>query len=823
MPQSGASSPPCSYRPLMPLVLALMTGMSVGAWLPGYLWIAAGAVLTIAAVSIRNVMKAGRRFLLPMSFCALVGYLAVQPWLADTLPEDHVSRFDGKQYWKIRGRVVETPEVNRDRWRFVLAAEALQAAGRTRVVSGRVLVTGRGDWPGADCGDRVAFTGRLSAIHGFANPGGFDYERFLAFRAIRVRAYAKARSLQVLSRSETGRWQNRLDKSRARLAEAMETALAASEPSTVLLLKALLLGQSGGLPDHLRQDFNRAGVGHVLAISGLHIGMVAAFCFGAATRLLVWIPWVLRRAWARKGAALFSLVPVLGYGMLAGLSPSTRRAVIMVMVFLLGYWVGRRPDRFNTLALAALVILVIYPPALFSISFQLSFVAVLAILAGLKTMPAPGLKSEHPKLGALLCRLAEFVWVSVLAILGTLPLVTHYFNQVSLAGPAVNLVVVPLVGLVVVPTGLAGVAATCLSTDLAALLWKTAALGVDLIRMTVAWTAQWPWASVQCVTPNSMEIGLYYLLAAGLIFRRSLPRPRVVFACLLCLCVVDAGYWTYQRFGRRELRLTAMDVGQGTASLIEFPKGYTALVDGGGFSDNSSFDVGRQIVAPFLWRRKIRTVDLVVLSHANSDHLNGLRYILQHFKVGQVWSNGEGADSAGYKRWQELVRESGAAVPSIARMSAWKSLPGVEIEILAPPPDFRWRSATEPWRDLNNNSLVLRVRYKNVSILCTGDIMAAAETEMLDRIGSQRLSSTILLVPHHGSRSSSTLRFLEAVHPREALISAGWRNRFGFPHVDVLNRLNRLGARTWCTAQDGAVSIVTNGDTYRIAPSRRHQ
>lgn len=420
----------------------------------------------------------------------------------------------------------------------------------------------------------------------------------------------------------------------------------------------------------------------------------------------------------------------------------------------------------------------------------------------------------------MLGRLVLLVRVSLLAVAGTLPLVLHYFNQVSLAGPVVNLLVVPLVGLVVVPAGLAGVAAAALNGHLAALLWHVAALGMDAVRITVEWTARLPWAALQTVTPTVFEMCLYYMTAAILLGWKRIPRPRTALALVLALVVLDAGYWVHQRFGRRDLQVTIIDVGQGTANLVQFPGGYTALIDGGGFSDNTAFDVGQKIVAPLLWRLKIADVDLVVLSHANSDHLNGLLYILEHFHVKEVWSNGEQSSSKGYRQWRRLLGDLEV------RHDDWKTLPamrahhGARLRILAPPGDFKQRGATERWRDLNNNSVVLHLKYQDVSFLFAGDIKSQAERDLVARLGAGTLQSTFLVVPHHGSRHSSTASFLEAVQPREALISAGWRNRFGFPHAEVMQRLEEVNARTWCTADHGAIRVVTDGNKYRIETFR---
>jgi competence protein ComEC len=805
---------------MVPMVPAFIVGIALGAYRPGYAgWVMGALILSVAwlviNILLRRPVLAG-----PLLWIAFVGYLSIQPWLIDTVPDRHVSRFAGDRIWMISGTIAEQPNFSRGRWRFLLDTDGLRAGGKYYPASGRVLVSGRGYWPGADRGERVMFTGRLRPIRGFSNPGGFDYERFRALQAVRASAYAKTGTFKVISLSGTGGWKARLDAYRNQLGGMLDQALSGYPQQTVCLLRALLLGDREQVSPQMRQAFNRAGVSHVLAISGLHIGMVATVSFAVVKWLLTWIPLLLRHAWTRKGAALASLGTVLGYGLLAGLSPSTQRAMIMVALFLMTYWVGRRHDWSNTLAVAAMVILWVHPPALLSISFQLSFAAVLAILIGLSMGPGAttGLKSSW--LGRILRRLALFIWVSLLALGGTLPLVLHYFNQVSVVGPAVNLLVVPLVGMAIVPAGLAGVAAAPINAGLAALLWQVAAYGMDLVRLIVGWAARLPWSAIQTVTPSGLEICLYYFMVVVLLSWKRMPRPRTALAVILVIGTLDAGYWIHQRFWRRDLQVTAIDVGQGTANLVQFPGGYTALIDGGGFSDNAAFDVGANIVGPLLWHFKIATVDLVILSHADSDHLNGLLYILEHFHVKEVWSNHEASSSQGFRQWQRLMAALPVRHPHWEALAAKEVRHGVQIRILAPPRDFQQRRAMESWRDSNNDSLVIHLKFRDVSILFTGDIKAAAEKDMVSQLGAKQLQSTILIVPHHGSRHSSTALFLRAVQPKEALISTGWHNRFGFPHPDVMQRLKGVGARTWCTADHGAIQVVTDGRGYCIETRR---
>jgi competence protein ComEC len=281
---------------------------------------------------------------------------------------------------------------------------------------------------------------------------------------------------------------------------------------------------------------------------------------------------------------------------------------------------------------------------------------------------------------------------------------------------------------------------------------------------------------------------------------------------------LDVGYWIYQRFGRQDLRVTMIDVGQGSAILLETPGGGTALVDGGGFADPAAFDVGARVVAPFLWRRKIASIDTLILTHPNSDHVNGLNFIADNFHVRELWTNGESRPISGYEALMQTVARRGIAVPGFTELPRESMANGFQIEVLYPPVDFLDRQRAERWRrNENNNSLVIRLSLGEVSVLIPGDIMRPAEKELVVLAGD-RLRSTVLIAPHHGSRSSSSEEFIRAVSPKAVLISCAERTAFGIPHPQVLQRYESARIRVYRTDQHGAVQLTADGHEVEIAP-----
>jgi competence protein ComEC len=664
-----------------------------------------------------------------------------------------------------------------------------------------------------------------------------------------------------------------LDKTRSTFSRLIENS-GRSEAQAVL--KALIIGDRSQITPQTRQRFNRSGVGHLLAISGLHIGIVATVAFFCLNALMVRVKPLLWRAWSRKTAAFLSLLPVFAYGLIAGFSPSTQRAVIMVAVFLMTFLFQRDQDSLNTLALAALVILVTNPPSLFAISFQLSFAAVFAIIYGFSrlqdrhAMPREQLK--HRRRLRLGSKLASFFLVSFFAVCGTLPLAAYYFNQISLVGLGANLIVVPLVGSITIPMGLAALFAMPVSLPFAS--WCiAAATGILTYSLgIIEFFSDLPFAAVHIVTPNFIEIGSYYILGWALLnlFRwrpkmTSAPNSidagadritpvmnddfppvvksefhpsrkllsglkikrfstnrlaKIAVVLVLSTLAADTCYWLYQRFWHKDLRVTVIDVGNGFASLLELPGGHTILIDGGGFSDNAAFDMGARVLAPFLWRKKIRTVDTIILSHPNSDHLNGLIYIAANFHVKSIWSNDESVDTLGYAMLLNVVAARGISRPVFEDMSRRFRIEDVELNVLYPPPNFLKKKNSEKWRNPNNNSLVVKVSLGATSFLFPGDIMAEAEAEIVHMAG-YKLSSTVLIAPHHGSRTSSSNIFLDEVNPEVIIISSGRNHRFNLPHPTVLKRYQKRGCTIWRTEINGAIRMTTDGRRLVVKPFER--
>ncbi|MCG6880843.1 MAG: DNA internalization-related competence protein ComEC/Rec2, partial [Deltaproteobacteria bacterium] len=584
------------------------------------------------------------------------------------------------------------------------------------------------------------------------------------------------------------------------------------------LFRALILGERQAIDRNLRETFNRSGLGHVLAVSGLHIGLVAWAAF--------WLfNWGLSRSYRlllltdiRKWSALLTCFPVVAYTLLAGCRVSSERAMIMVLAYLFSIILGKEKDVWSTFSLAGLIILFLDPGALFTPSFQLSFVAVTGIL----WLTPPILKrlgvwtdglSEYRSRGrSAFTYVTGLAAVSFCALYFLLPLTVYYFHRIPLVSLPANLSTIPILGLWVLPWGLLSVLLLPFSPQVAALLLHVSAWGLDIMMGVVAFWSSFPWASIWMVTPGFFETGLFYSLTFFAFFAFQKKWARMGLAAIVFLTVMDVAFWVHRVSFNQDLEVVFLDVGKGNAALVCLPDGKTMMIDGGGFSNNR-FDVGKMVIAPFLWHRKIRTVNYLVLTHPQADHMNGLRFITEAFHPEQFWYNGDQVETRSFKNLMAALDKQDVHIKEPAQLSDKIRLNGAEIEVLHPEPGIRINDMPLEGKDLNNRSMVLKITFAGVSILFPGDIEDEGEKRLLRRVGA-RVRSDILLSPHHGSRTSSSEAFLKMVAPEICVISSGEDRYNRFPDPLVLKRLAEIECKSICIAHSGAVAVRVGPDGF---------
>ncbi|MDY6903585.1 MAG: DNA internalization-related competence protein ComEC/Rec2 [Thermodesulfobacteriota bacterium] len=833
------------HFPIIPLVFAFISGILAGKAVPmhpGILYAGAGVCLLrvgIAAVKDRSLWVS------PLLLLFFLGWLSISVYVPHVYPDNHlaaiVQNTDRETWWKISGTVDSRPEISGRRQVLLLDVETLSNKNKQiEDPEGRLRVSVYDRETPVPFGATMTFAGRIRPIRNFRNPGGFDYEQYMAFRNVFGHAYTSNRRTVIHPQDSPFGLKHRIEAARTAVAHSIDANTGNPQAG---ILKALVVGLKKDIPPPVREAFNRSGVAHLLAISGLHVGIVAGVAYVLFFRLLGWVPALLWGAWVRKGAALIALICVAGYGLIAGMSPATQRAVIMVSVFLIAIVIERDHSLMNTLALAALVILIVDPPALFSVSFQLSFAAVFFIIYGMTAVQGMivGLKNRWIRAAT------GFIMVSCFAIAGTMPLTMHYFNQAAFLGLFSNCLLIPLIGFGAIPVALCGAFVHLVSSTAAGWFFTISGILVKAGLVVTEVIAGLPFAATKTITPNALEVFCYYgalwgiLTLVGrqlgtspksessqsgavlgarphgilLLARIPLALPVAVLGITLLVMTMDIGYWVNRRFFHDDLRITVLDVGQGNAAVVEIPGGKCMLIDGGGFAGSTTFDVGERIVAPFLWRNKIAHVDIIVLTHPDTDHVGGLAYITENFHVADVWETHEPKDTDEYRAFRQAVVESKAASPAFIDLPRTRMIRNVRFDILYPLANVGTKGGPPFQQSANNNSLVTRIAMGEVSFLFPGDIMAAAEAELSTMAGNQ-LQSTVLMAPHHGSKTSSTAVFLNRVRPSIVVVPAGWDNRYGYPHAPVLDRYRKMNADVYITGRHGAVILTTKGRRVNV-------
>ena len=792
-------------RPLIPVALAYGVGVFAGALIPlGSLPVLAGLLLVVGATAL--ALWAGR---LPLATVLVVaGFLlfGVLRYLQAVHPQGpfHLSRVP--ETWLtdrvgLEGTIISFPESvppgsgwrQEERIRFLMEVDAITVHGERYQAEGGVRLSILSPVLEYRYGHRLHGEFRLRRPRGYWNPGAFNYRRHAWSRGFYLEGWGReGTGVRILDRA--GGWgiMRAVSDLRATMLARIDAAFPEEEGG---VLRAMVLGDQSELSPAVQAVFLRSGTYHILVISGLHIGFLAGLLFfvSRAARL------------PRTASCVITVIGVGGYTLLAGSSPPIVRAALMTGLYLLAVVVGRERDLANALALAAFLLLLWNPLYLFDAGFQLTFTATGAILAAVSHFDA----ARFPR---LMRWLVILLVTSAAATVATAPLLAFHFNRVSLTGIAANLVIVPLSGcltamgigttlvLLLVPAGVSvlGTATSVLARGM---------------TEAAAFFAALPLASIRVYTPTPLMVLSCYALF-GLLVIPGVRRRGLAVGVVVGLVLVQVG-WKLLPRESRGIEVTFLDVGQGDSIFLSLPGGRTMLMDGGGTLDDR-FDIGERVVAPYLWHRWLRRMDVVVLSHPQPDHLQGLRAVLEEFPVGEVWESGYSSFSPTYRWLQDFVREKAIPLRKIARGDRIPLGGDVVVTVLHPP-----RSFFRPPKGravVNNNSLVLRVEHPEFRLLLTGDIEAEAEVSLLE--AGLPLDADLLKVPHHGSRGSSSVEFLRRAQPRWAVVQAGHRNPFGHPHVETLTRYAEERVQVLRTDRDGAVTFEWQGGAMTMRTHR---
>jgi len=709
--------------------------------------------------------------------------------------------------------VLEPPVFREETAIAVLRVDRLHGMESGKAVGEKIRVTVYKPETPFSPGDRILFPARLRAFRDFNNPGRYAYALAMKIRGFSCAAsVTEGRWIVPLGKGDLGFPFELLERARRPIRDFFSKHLSSRNQ---VLFQALILGEQDAVRRDLRELFTVTGLGHVLSVSGLHVALVAWFAFALIKRALLLSYDLALRTDLRKVAALFTCIPVVAYTCLAGFQVPSQRSMMMVLAFLFSMILGKEKDMWSTLAFAALIVLAVDPHSIFTISFQLSFLAVVGILwlapAIFHVISFQAYEFRKGLLYRAYLYFCGLVSVTLSAMFFLLPVTSFYFHRVSLVSLLANMTALPIMGICILPIGLLAAACLPLSQTLAHLALAVAAWGLDRMMDYVEYWSSFSWKEVQVIRPNFLEILLFYAFFFCLFSLGRAKWARAGVAFLLLVLAGDVAFWTYKTHFNSSLKVTYLDVGQGNAALIQFPGSERMLIDGGGFT-GSDFDIGEMVVAPFLLRSKILRIDTVVMSHPEADHMNGLPYIIEHFGPKEFWYNGEKLDFPSFRELMRLLEAKGVRRRTPAELKEGREISGANVEIFHPVEGLLSRRS-------NDNSLVMRVSSGGTAFLFPGDLEAAGEQLLISRSGP-KLKSDILLVPHHGSRSSSSKPFLEAVTPKACIISSGQGNPFGFPSHEVLGRLGDQGCRILRVDEVGAVEVSAAQGGFQVRTFR---
>ena len=653
-----------------------------------------------------------------------------------------------------------------------------------------------------NAGEKWQLEVRLKPPHGFMNPGGFDYEAWLFQHGIDATGYVRKSSLNKREQATSGSV-NFIRQSLGRQIDAIAHSSNTDEINSFSLVKALAIGDKSSISNQQWRILASTGTSHLMAISGLHIGLASLFAYVLIRRV---VPvFVMKRIPAQHVALTGGMITALLYALIAGLSIPTQRAIIMLFVLSVMILIRRNHRPVDALGFALILVLLVDPLAILSAGFWFSFSAVAVIFISITTVQKNS-RMNVSFYSKVMATLKQWIRLQLLISLFLLPLSLFMFQQVSLISPVANLLLIPYVSFLVVPVVLLAIICSFLLPYFSDMFFSLAAALLDLIWPLLSYFSSLPYALwvrgdvdiIKLLLATTAMLLLFYSRPLSCAAFRYMNMPEykyAVWSLRLVVCLLFVPLLTTDKaiFEKGEYQLTVLDVGQGSAAVIQ-TQNHVAVFDAGAkFSDR--LNAGSGVVIPYLRSQGIQNLDRLIISHGDADHIGGAQAILDEYPetllIGQDIENLQFGNKqlcvAGYK-WH------------------WD---GVDFVFLSP--ENGDISVTQNGKR-NNHSCVLQVISKSGSILFTGDIEKKTELHLLQKYGKQ-LASDILLVPHHGSNTSSSPGFIQAVNPKISLISVGYKNRYRLPNNRVMIRYDSDNRELVRTDKTGAITIRLTAKT----------
>ncbi len=694
----------------------------------------------------------------------------------------------------VTGTVLELSSKNQEMTQMTIKGEAVQLVNKKEYyqIHDKMIVKVKGKLENEKkfLGKRITIYGMLKEAGKRRNPKMFDYSIYLKSKKTYGILYAKHYHVHILEKGKI----SFIRQCANQLKYYVENIVFASLPEQQgSILLGIIFGDKDNLDPEIYHSFKKVGTAHVLAVSGLHVGIFYMF-----------LNKIMRKFSDRL--RLFAITLILFfYAMMTGGSPSVIRAILMIIVLMIAPMIDRRYDSLSALCAVALLLLLYNPLLIFHIGFQLSFGAVLSIILLYKPI--------LERISFLPDFWAQSIGVIISAQLGTIPIIAYHFNFVSLAAFVANIPIVMIVGYVV-PLGFLMILSACIAYPLTIFLGRIIFILLNVMMYLTDFISNMPMASFQTISPSLLFMLCYYFFLWIVASEKRLPETILLKKrkqiCILILasyfCICSVSYLIPQKE-----KMIFVDVGQGDCTLIKTSKRKTILIDGGGstYNINQQLDIDEDILVPFLLRNGINHIDMMILSHPHKDHIGGLLSVLSNLKVNAVFRGVGNYESEDLRIMEELCNINNINIYTLQQGDKIQVEKDMHIEIIFPE-DHKMLIKEE---EANNNSLVFLIEQKGVRTLFAGDIERETEIKLAEKYSN--LKADILKVAHHGSNTSSTDEIIQLIQPRIAVIQVG-KNHFGHPSSDVLNRFSQNNVKVFRNDEQGAIILQLKQNNIRI-------
>ena len=644
-------------------------------------------------------------------------------------------------------------------------------------------------------GDEIIVKGNFEEASTARNEGGFDYKQYLKTKNIYGILTVNKKDIEIINKNNVGI----IDLLANKVKNSMKNKIEQNIPNeTSELLSGMIIGEKSNLQKEIQEDFRNSSLSHVLAISGMHVSYV-----------MLGITFIISKVkFSKKMSKIVTILILLFFIILTGKTASVTRACFMSSYIILASLLHKKAHVLGSISISLLIILIINPYFILDIGLQLSYggtIGIVLIYPILKKYKKKK-EDESSKIKKIIYKIKEKILDTILITLSAnlviFPIVLFHYNTMSFTFIISNLLISPIIGIIII-LGFLTVFVSYIISPISKIMFFILQIFLKLLAQIAHFCAELPLSKVYFPKPKIYLIAIYYLFLIYIILlKNKITEVKRINRKLISIFIIIVIILNLiLNFIPKTFTISFIDVGQGDSMLISTPKGKNILIDGGGSKDEENFNVGKQTLIPYLLNKGITKLDYILISHFDSDHVGGILSVLEELKAEKVIIC-EQEENENYKRFKEIVKNKKIKVYVVKKGDNLKIEENIYLNIIWPKDEKIKENA------INNNSIVAKLKYKNFSILLTGDIEKIAENEILKEYeNSNILNANILKVAHHGSKSSSINEFLEKVKPQIALIGVGEKNTFGHPNTGVLNRLENLNTKIYRTDENGEITI----------------